>query len=172
MTEGERIQKIRAYKEMTLEEFGKKIGVDKSSLSKIEKGKRNLTKQQLNSICIVYGVSEEWLKTGNGQMLSDCSLADELKEKIDSFIPMEEEDFRLRLVRMILAMDKHDMEQLEKYANKYLIKDMATAADQPDTTAAIPDVPDTDDGGMTAAGQPEESPTIFTTQDDTLLPFA
>ena len=145
MTEGERIQKIRTYNDMTLEEFGQKIGVDKSSLSKIEKGKRNLTKQQLNSICIVYGVSEEWLKTGKGQMLVDRPLADELKEKIDSFIPKEEEDFRLRLVRMILAMDRQDMEKLEQYAKKYLLD----VPDQEETTAAGSDVPDTNDGNMT-----------------------
>lgn len=121
MTEGERIQILRRKTGLTLDEFGRKIQVDKSSLSKIENGKRRLTKQQFNSICLVYGVSEEWLKNGKGEMFVESTLADELKERIDSLIPQEDEDFRLRLVRMILAMDPDDMRKLENYARKYLI---------------------------------------------------
>ena len=136
MSENERLKELRTTLNLTMDKFAAPLGVGKTAIAKIESGDRTLTGQMIKSICLVYGVSEEWLKTGKGAMLVERSLSDELKEKIDSFIPMEEEDFRLRLVRMILAMDKHDMEQLEKYANKYLIKDMATAADQAETAAA------------------------------------
>ena len=145
MEMNKRVNELRKALGLTLEKFAEPLGVKKAAISKIENAQVSLTEQMANSICLVYGVSEEWLKTGKGQMLVDRPLADELKEKIDSFIPKEEEDFRLRLVRMILAMDRQDMGKLEQYARKYLLD----VPDQEETTAAGSDVPDTNDGNMT-----------------------
>lgn len=66
MTQGERVYAIRKKKQMTLEVFGEKLGVQKSAISKIEKGKVNLTEQMLLSICREFGVNEVWLRTGEG----------------------------------------------------------------------------------------------------------
>lgn len=66
MTQGERVYAIRKKKQMTLEVFGEKLGVKKSAISKIEKGKVNLTEQMLLSICREFGVNEVWLRTGEG----------------------------------------------------------------------------------------------------------
>ena len=66
MTQGERVNAVRKKEEMTMEQFGKKLGVQKSAISKIEKGERNLTEQMLLSICREFGVNEVWLRTGEG----------------------------------------------------------------------------------------------------------
>ena len=47
---GKKIMQLRKAKKMTQEEFGKKVGLDKTAISKIENGKQYLTVQQLVDI--------------------------------------------------------------------------------------------------------------------------
>ena len=51
MTQGERIRELRKTLKMTMEQFGEKIGVTKSTISNIENGNRNATEHMVKSIC-------------------------------------------------------------------------------------------------------------------------
>ena len=73
MTQGERVKEIRKSLEMTMEQFGNKLGVTKVAISNIEKEKRNLTEQMSRAICREFYVSEEWLKTGHGETYQQLS---------------------------------------------------------------------------------------------------
>ena len=53
---------------MTLEKFGIVLGIGKTAVSKIERGENNLTEQNIKAIAREFRVSEEWLKTGEGDM--------------------------------------------------------------------------------------------------------
>lgn len=77
MTIGERIKELRKSLGLTLEEFGKKLGVGKSAISNIENGSRNLTDQMSLSIRREFNVREEWLRDGIGEMFEPAA-ADEL----------------------------------------------------------------------------------------------
>ena len=77
MTIGERIKELRKSLNLTLEEFGKKLGVGKTAISKLEKSERNLTDQMALSICREFNVREEWLRDGTGDMFEPAAL-DEL----------------------------------------------------------------------------------------------
>lgn len=68
MTQCERVREIRKYHDLTLEKFGNKLGVGKTAISNIENGNRNLTDQMIISICREFDVSEEWLRSGTGEM--------------------------------------------------------------------------------------------------------
>lgn len=76
MTLGERIREVRKSLKMTMDQFGERIGVQKSAISKIEKGERSLTNQMFLSICREFGVNEEWLRTGTGDIFKEMT-ADE-----------------------------------------------------------------------------------------------
>lgn len=67
----ERIKEVRQYFKLTLEEFGRRIGMTKSGLSKVERGENGTTEQTITSICREFNVNEEWLRTGTGSMLDD-----------------------------------------------------------------------------------------------------
>ena len=71
MTQGERVRKIRKSLEMTTEAFGNKVGVQRSAISKIEKGSVNLTEQMAKSICREFNVNLDYLTHGNLPMFSD-----------------------------------------------------------------------------------------------------
>lgn len=89
MTENERVRMFRKSAKLTLEEFGKRLGVGKTAISKIESGDRNLTDQMCRSICREFGVREEWLRTGEGAMREE-SPSDELDAVLDKWnLPRE-----------------------------------------------------------------------------------
>lgn len=64
----ERIKALRKALDLTMEAFGAKIGITKSSVSLIESGRNNPSDQTILLICQVYGVNESWLRTGEGEM--------------------------------------------------------------------------------------------------------
>lgn len=66
----ERIRELRKHLNLTLEEFGKKVGVTKAAIGRIEKGERSVTGQMFLSICREFNVNEEWLRTGEGEMFT------------------------------------------------------------------------------------------------------
>lgn len=68
MTQGQRVRDLRKSLDLTLDRFGKKLGVGKTAISKIEHQERNLTEQMLLSICREFNVNEEWLRDGTGEM--------------------------------------------------------------------------------------------------------
>lgn len=68
MTQGERVKAVRKSLGLTLEIFGAKIGLKKSGLSLIENGRNELTDSNAKAICREFGVNEDWLRTGVGDM--------------------------------------------------------------------------------------------------------
>ena len=63
-----RIKQLRSESKLTMDLFGRKIGVGKTAISHIESGKANPSEQTIRSICREFGVREEWLRTGEGDM--------------------------------------------------------------------------------------------------------
>ena len=68
MTIGERIKILRKEKCLSMEDFGAIIGMGKSAVSRIENGVNGTTDQTIRSICREFGVNEQWLRTGDGEM--------------------------------------------------------------------------------------------------------
>lgn len=64
----ERLKNIRKAKGLTMEQFGERLGVTKSAVSKWENGGREVTNQVIKAVCKEFGVNENWLRTGKGDM--------------------------------------------------------------------------------------------------------
>lgn len=73
MNEGHRVRELRKKMNLTLEKFGKPLGVGKTAISKIETGENNLTDQMIISICREFSVNENWLRNGTGEMFKQPS---------------------------------------------------------------------------------------------------
>jgi transcriptional regulator with XRE-family HTH domain len=69
----ERLKEIRKAVKLKQIEFAKKIGVTQAYLSMLESGKVRLSAKNIKLICISFGVSESWLKTGFGPMFTETS---------------------------------------------------------------------------------------------------
>ena len=64
MTVNERIKELRISQGLTMEPFGERIGLKRSSISLIESGKNNPSDQTIMLICREFGYNEEWLRDG------------------------------------------------------------------------------------------------------------
>lgn len=60
----ERIKELRISQGLTMEQFGERIGIKRSSISLIESGKNNPSDQTIMLICREFGYNEEWLRDG------------------------------------------------------------------------------------------------------------
>lgn len=58
---------------MSMENFGKRIGMSESALSRFENGKNGISDIAVSSICHAYHVNEEWLREGKGEIFTDES---------------------------------------------------------------------------------------------------
>ena len=62
----ERIKLIRKKAKLNQEEFGSRLEITKSSVSRIEAGINNPSDQTIKLICSEFDINEDWLRTGNG----------------------------------------------------------------------------------------------------------
>lgn len=114
MTQGQRVRELRKSKGMTLEEFGKVLGVQKSAVSKIERGDRGLTEQMLISICREFDVREEWLREGKGDMFLPLSRDEEIERFIGDALKDEPDTFKKRLISALARLNEEDWNRLEE----------------------------------------------------------
>ena len=68
MTINERIKRVRSEANMTLVEFDKKIGLTKSTVSRMEQNGYAVIPQNVQLICTAFNISEKWLTEGKGDM--------------------------------------------------------------------------------------------------------
>ena len=117
MTNGERVNEVRKSLGLTLEKFGEKLGVTKTTISRIEKGVNNLTDQMAISICREYNVNYDYLMYGEGEMFDDLpqTIVDELCAQYDL------NDFDKALVEMYVSLPAGSRERNKEYM-KQLVK--------------------------------------------------
>lgn len=117
MTNGERVNEVRKSLGLTLEKFGEKLGVTKTTISRIEKGVNNLTDQMAISICREYNVNYDYLMYGEGEMFDDLpqTIVDELCAQYDL------NDFDKALVEMYVFLPAGSRERIKEYM-KQLVK--------------------------------------------------
>ena len=137
MTQGERVKEVRKSLNLTMEQFGNKLGVTKVAISNIEKEKRNLTEQMSRAICREFNVSEEWLLNGTGDMFT--SNESEYSTMIDQIMHGENE-FAKNIFKTFALFDVKDWEALERMISKY----NSVADPEPDISLydSVPDTPE------------------------------
>ena len=121
----ERIKEVRKTLGLTLEEFGNKIGVTKTTISRIENGVNSVTNQMLISICREFGVNEEWLRSGEGEMFVPLTRSEAIAEFAGSLIKEEDASFRKRLIEALAKLNEQEWEVLEGIARKLTDSDQS-----------------------------------------------
>lgn len=70
----ERLKLLRKTLQLSQDDFGKRLRVSNTAISKLEKGERNLTEQMILSICREFNVNEEWLRNGTGERFKESNI--------------------------------------------------------------------------------------------------
>lgn len=116
----ERIRELRKSLNLTMEAFGERIGVSKSTISNIENGNREATEHMIKSICREFGADYIWLTTGDGEMFVESD--DDFIERIDR-IMQSEGDARKNLFKALLYASDEDVEALARIIDLCAKKD-------------------------------------------------
>lgn len=107
-----RIKELRTALHLTLEGFGDRIGVTRAAVSKWENGDRGIADSMVVSICREFWVSEQWLRTGEGEMFeqtretvldrlaAEYSLDKEQVSVIENFLDLSPQERTLFLTQM------------------------------------------------------------------------
>lgn len=111
MTINERIKRVRSDAKMTLVEFGKKIGLTKSTVSRMEQDGYTVIPQNVQLICTAFNISEKWLTEGKGDMyISD---EDAILEKLTNMYDLSED--QVIFVRRWLELPDSAREAVVEY---------------------------------------------------------
>lgn len=124
MSTGDRLKMLRKDLKLTQSEFAKKICLKQASIGLIENNTRNLTDRSIMFICDVFGVSEEWLRYGKGEMYRksnpDNNLAIEIAKLISS-----DDNWTKNAVLQLLKLPPHEREIIKKFTTSLFVKNGA-----------------------------------------------
>ena len=119
---------------LTLDQFGEKIGLKKSALSHLENGNVKLTDQSRRSICREFGVNEEWLLTGEGEPFPKKTRHDEIADFVNGLV-IDDNSFKARFIAALSRMSEEEWLLVEK-----VVREIAS-----DTVAPEQQAPTTED---------------------------
>ena len=119
----ERVKKVRTHDAIKLSqrEFGKRVGVQDTMISKIENGERDVTKRMVMLICSEFNVNRNWLVNGEGgddvifdepdstligKVASDFGLDATSKKILDVYVNLDE-GIRAKANEFLVALSEN-----------------------------------------------------------------
>jgi len=105
-----RLKEVRKTLKINQSDFALKIGMAQSGYSQVETGENTLTEQNIKLICLIYGVNETWLRTGEGEMFIPVAKPkdDDEKKLLEMFrcLSPEMRAFVLQKIQECLRLDR------------------------------------------------------------------
>lgn len=100
-----RVKLLRKALGLNQTEFGARLGVAQSTVGGWEGGFRDISDAIVKSICREFGVSEAWLRTGEGEMFPTLSRQEEMGRLVAELMADSPESFRSALISTLLRFD-------------------------------------------------------------------
>ena len=116
----ERIKELRKTLGLTQQKFADLIGVRQNTVAQYEIGRNNPGDTVITLICREFGVNEEWLRTGEGDMFVEMSRDEEIAAFMGDLLAEESDDFKHRLIGALSRLNENGWEVLEQFANDLL----------------------------------------------------
>jgi transcriptional regulator with XRE-family HTH domain len=111
-----RLKQLRRALGLTQREFGERVGMSDVAISYMESGRTAISKQNIHLICLTFGIREEWLENGSGDMLDDEASLTEYERRV------------LNLYRQLSPLAR---KMLIEYAEKILADEQALRGEAP-----------------------------------------
>jgi transcriptional regulator with XRE-family HTH domain len=86
---GERLRQIRKELDINQGEFAKRLEITQGTYSAIENDKELLTPRNLKLICLEFGVNEDWILSGTGEMFKSMELTPDEKDLLGIYEKLE-----------------------------------------------------------------------------------
>ena len=108
-----RIHEIRKIHGLNQQDFAGRLGLTKNFISLLETGSREPSDRTIKDICEKFSVSEDWLRTGQGEMRVPRSREEEIAEKVARVITGDN-DLQKAVISMICGRTEKELELLER----------------------------------------------------------
>lgn len=114
---GNRIKELRQALGLTQQEFADRIGVKRGAIANYEIG-RNASDTAVALICREFGVSEHWLRTGDGEMFVQIARSDEVMDFVGRAMIGEESNFKQRFLLALSRLPEERWKDIEDFARQ------------------------------------------------------
>lgn len=115
----ERIKYLRKTLDLTQQEFSDRIGVKRGAVANYEVGRNDPTDSVVALICREFGVSEQWLRTGTGEMFPPRTRAQEIADFAADLLSDEPESTRSVVISYLMRWDADDWSAVTKILRKH-----------------------------------------------------
>lgn len=113
-----RIRLIRESLGMTQEDFSSRIKLSRNFIAQVESGKKTPSERTIRDICREYGINEEWLRTGAGDMFRKQTRNQEILDFVDKTLRCVDSDFKKRFLCAISKLNEEDWKTLQKISDE------------------------------------------------------
>lgn len=110
----ERIKKIRKTLDLTQQKLADRLGVKRNTVAQWELGINSLTDAVVNSICREFGVDENWLRTGEGEMFIKVPEEDQYSKAAASILK-ENDALGIEGLKLYYALDPDEKKAVRNY---------------------------------------------------------
>lgn len=117
MTIGDRIRAVREGFNKNQRDFSSSIKIGQSTLAMFENGQREPKDIHIEQICLKYGVREDWLRNGDGEMCERTDTDD--YSEISTLIGEKDPKARQAIIDYWKLSDS-DKELFWKFADRFL----------------------------------------------------
>ena len=114
----ERIRKLRKTLDLTQKAFAERIGMKSNTIATYEMGRAIPSDPAINNICKEFGVREQWLREGIGEMFQPVNKEDELEAFLKKLSQDDPKGFKRRLVTVMGRLTEEDWRGLEHLAHE------------------------------------------------------
>lgn len=115
----ERIKQLRKHLGLNQTDFGSKIGIKQTSIANYESGTRVPLDTVVASICREFGVSEQWLRYGTGEMFPPRTRAQEIADFAADLLSDEPESTRSVVISYLMRWDADDWAAVTNIIRKH-----------------------------------------------------
>lgn len=123
MTIGERIRIVRSKtlgRKISMASFADKIGVTSGAVSQWENNQKTPSNSVIVLICKEFGINEEWLRNGTGDMFTISGREVEVARIADVMLNDVDPYLKTKLIRMVADAPAEDLELFAKYAREFV----------------------------------------------------
>lgn len=114
----DRISKVRAASKESQEKFASRLGLSRNFINQVENKKKNVSDRTIIDICKEFNVSEDWLRTGTGEMFLPTDRNADIARLTKQLLNEESDSFKNRFVTMLSNLSVEEWEFLEKKARE------------------------------------------------------
>ncbi len=113
-----RIKELRKALSLTQQEFADRIGMKRNTIANYEIDRNEPSNSVITLICREFNVSENWLRTGEGEMFIQMTRDEEIAAFMGDVLAGESDNFRRRFIAMLSKLNEDQWELLEQMVDE------------------------------------------------------